>query len=63
MMVLLLKGAPMDQKEFNKLHASCVRAFKDYAAEAEITATMLASCTAEPMPLPKRLRIWRTRSI
>jgi len=47
----------MDQKEFNELHARCVSAFKNYAAEAEITATMLANCTAEPMPLPKRLKI------
>ena len=48
---------PVDQKEFNELHASCVSAFKNYAAEAEITSTMLANCTAEPMPLPKRLKI------
>lgn len=47
----------MDQKEFNELHSSCVNAFRNYAAEAEITATMLASCTAEPMPLPERLKI------
>ena len=47
----------VDQKEFNELHSSCVSAFKNYAAEAEITATMLANCTAEPMPLPKRLKI------
>jgi len=47
----------MDQREFNELHSSCVSAFKNYAAEAEITATMLADCTAEPMPLPARLKI------
>jgi hypothetical protein len=47
----------MDQKEFNELHASCVGAFKNYATEAETTATMLANCTAEPMPLPARLKI------
>ena len=47
----------MDQREFDELHASCVSAFKSYAAEAEITATMLANCTAEPMPLPERLKI------
>ena len=41
----------MDQREFNELHASCVNAFKNYAAEADITATMLASCTAEPRKL------------
>lgn len=47
----------VNQKEFNELHASCVSAFENYAAEAEITATMLADCTAEPMPLPARLKI------
>ncbi|MGA2096229.1 MAG: hypothetical protein ABSH39_08015 [Candidatus Acidiferrum sp.] len=47
----------MDEKEFNELHASCVSACKNYAAEAEITTTMLANCTAEPMPLPERLKI------
>ena len=47
----------VDQKEFNKLHASCVGAFDSYVAEAEITAGMLANCTAEPMPLPERLKI------
>jgi negative regulator of sigma E activity len=47
----------MDQKEFNELHSSCVSAFRNYAAEADITANMLADCTAEPMPLPVRLQI------
>jgi hypothetical protein len=36
----------MDQKEFNQLHGSC-----------EKTAAMLAECTAEPMPLPERVKI------
>ncbi len=58
MMALPIERRPsMDQKEFNELHASCVSAFKNYAAEAEITATMLATCTAEPMPVPKRLKV------
>lgn len=47
----------MDQKEFNELYASCVSAFRNYATEAEKTAAMLAQCTAEPMPLPERLKI------
>ena len=47
----------MGQKEFKDLHASCVSAFKNYTVEAEITATMLADCTAEPMPFPKRLNL------
>jgi hypothetical protein len=47
----------VDQTEFNQLHSSCVRAFRTYALEAETTATMLANCTADPMPLPERLKI------
>ncbi len=47
----------MDQKEFNELHSSCVSAFRNYAAQADITASMLANCTAEPMPLQARLKI------
>jgi hypothetical protein len=47
----------MDQTEFNELHASCVTAFKIYIAEAEKTSTMLADCTAEPLPLIKRLKV------
>ncbi len=47
----------MDQKAFNELHSSCVSAFRNYATEAEKTAAMLADCTAEPMPLPERLKI------
>ncbi len=53
----------VDQKEFNELHADCVSAFKNYATEAEITATMLANCTAEPMPLPDRLKVMVQESI
>jgi hypothetical protein len=40
-----------------------VSAFRNYAAEAEITATMLGNCTAEPMPLPARLKIAFQESI
>jgi hypothetical protein len=47
----------MNQKEFNALHARCVDAFGSFADEAEKTATMLASCTAEPLPLAARLEI------
>jgi hypothetical protein len=53
----------VDQDEFNALHASCVDAFKNYANEAEITATMLADCTAEPLPLAARLKIALQESI
>lgn len=47
----------MDQNEFNELHTSCVVAFKDYVDQAELTASLLAKCTAEPMPLRERLKI------
>jgi negative regulator of sigma E activity len=47
----------VNQKEFNELHSSCVGAFKNYATQADITASMLANCSAEPMPLQKRLII------
>jgi hypothetical protein len=47
----------VDQKEFDALHASCVSAFKGYASEAEKTALMLANCTADPMPLPERVKV------
>jgi hypothetical protein len=47
----------MDQNEFNELHSRCVSAFKNYAAQADITASMLANCTAKPMPLRERLKI------
>ena len=53
----------MDQKEFNELHASCVRAFGKYAVEADTTNAMLANCTAEPMPLAERLKIVVQESI
>ena len=47
----------MDQNEFDELHSRCVKAFKEYADQAEVTASMLATCTAEPMPLRERLKI------
>jgi hypothetical protein len=47
----------MDQGQFYELHASCVDAFQKYANEANATATLLAQCTAEPLPLTKRLKI------
>jgi hypothetical protein len=53
----------MDQKEFGALHASCVGAFRNYASEADITATLLVDCTAEPMPFPARLQIALQESI
>src|SRR5580704_11445980 len=51
------RSPSMDQNEFDELHSSCVTAFKRYAAQADITSSMLANCTAEPMPLRERLKI------
>ena len=47
----------MDQNEFNELHSRCVSVFREYADQAEVTASTLANCTAEPMPLGERLKI------
>ena len=40
----------MNQEEFDGLHTGCTAAFVKYAGQAERTSTMLADCTAEPMP-------------
>lgn len=47
----------MNETEFAELHSSCVTAFKSYVVEAEKTSVLLASCTAGPLPLTKRLRV------
>ena len=47
----------MNQTEFTELHTSYVTAFEDYVTSAEITATMLAHCTPQPMPLTDRLSL------
>jgi hypothetical protein len=47
----------VDETEFAKLHATCVTAFKVYIVEAEKTSALLANCTAEPLPLARRLRV------
>jgi hypothetical protein len=47
----------MDQVQFDELHTSYVAALQDYVVSAELTATMLAGCTPEPMPLLGRLKL------
>jgi hypothetical protein len=47
----------MNQEEFDGLHTGCTAAFVKYAGQAERTSTMLADCTAEPMPFEARVRI------
>jgi hypothetical protein len=45
----------MNHTEFLDLHAACVRSMRSYFIEVERSSTMLAECTAEPLPLDKRL--------
>jgi hypothetical protein len=47
----------MNQTEFNELHTSYVTAFENYVTSAELTATMLAHCTPERMPLTDRMNL------
>jgi hypothetical protein len=43
--------------EFIELHAASVALMRSYFAEVEKSSTMLAECTAEPLPLKKRLEL------
>jgi hypothetical protein len=47
----------LDHKEFMELHASFVASMRCYFAEVEKSSSMLAECTAKPLPLKKRLRL------
>jgi hypothetical protein len=47
----------MTYTEFIDLHTSGVTAMRAYFDQAEKTATMLAKCTAEPLPFSERLMI------
>lgn len=47
----------MDHQGFTKLHAECDSARHDYFAETEITSTMLAKCTPEPLGFQERLAL------
>jgi hypothetical protein len=47
----------MNQTEFEDLHASYLAALDTYVTSAESTATLLARCTPEPMPLADRLTL------
>lgn len=47
----------MNNAEFIDLHAECVAAMRLYFVEAEITTTMLAKCTAEPLPFTERMSL------
>jgi len=47
----------VNQTEFMELHAASVALMRSYFAEVEKSSTMLAECTAEPLPLRKRLAL------
>jgi hypothetical protein len=47
----------VNHKEFLDLHASCVTSMRSYFVEVEKSSTMLAECTAKPLPLKKRLML------
>jgi hypothetical protein len=47
----------MNLSEFNDLHDKYVVAFKYYVTLAELSATLLALCTPEPLPLTDRLNL------
>jgi hypothetical protein len=40
-----------------ELHAASVALMRSYFAEVEKSSTMLAECTADPLPLNKRLAL------
>jgi len=45
----------VNHAEFMELHAAYVALMRSYFVEVEKSSTMLAECTAEPLPLEKRL--------
>jgi hypothetical protein len=47
----------VNHTEFIELHGASVALMRSYFAEAEKSSTMLAACTAEPLPLKKRLAL------
>jgi hypothetical protein len=47
----------MDHTEFMDLHGDSVKLMRSYFGEAEKLSTMLAECTAKPLPLKKRLML------
>jgi hypothetical protein len=47
----------MNHTEFSDLHATSVKLMRSYFDEVEKSSTMLAECTAKPLPLKKRLML------
>jgi hypothetical protein len=47
----------VNRTEFMELHAAYVALMRSYFVEVEKSSTMLTECTAEPLPLQKRLAL------
>jgi len=47
----------VNHTEFTELHAAYVAFMRAYFVEVEKSSAMLAECTAEPLPLEKRLAL------
>lgn len=47
----------MNHTEFMELHRASVGLMRSYFVEVEKSSTMLAECTAEPLPLNQRLAL------
>jgi hypothetical protein len=47
----------VNHTEFIELHAASVALMRSYFAEVEKSSTLLAECTADPLPLKKRLAL------
>jgi hypothetical protein len=57
-----MKAVLVNHKEFMNLHATSEMLMRSYFVEVEKSSTMLAECTAKPLPLKKRLGL-TTQSI
>lgn len=47
----------MNHTEFSDLHAASEKLMRFYFVEVEKSSTMLADCTAKPLPLKQRLML------
>ena len=47
----------MNHTEFMNLHAASVTLMRSYFVEVEKSSALLAECTADPLPLTKRLTL------
>jgi len=47
----------MDDLEFRQLHGASEKLMESYFSEVRKSSDLLAECTAEPLPLEKRLKL------